>query len=341
MLSGRDYDMRRIVQRLNATVRERNKIPVRRRILEQISLEGTLGFAANTPLKNENRQRVATDTIYTETWYYDNLEYLQTGFTLNVIPRVTTYQGYGRLVSDYSQEISSRGHPVEDFSDKALEDEYYGNVQIAAAKGLKVTPAWHFNWVKYGERRAFFDFSQQALMFDTTHWNKTNFTFSLSVLKELSDFSIEAFCHYSDFGLKILNQAGLAFYYYPFGNLDLYSRTSLEYVWYDSVNNFVFSQLIGTRLAKKAWFEAEATIGQLRDYAEKNAYIIYNPPEEINYKVESTILLNLNKHLDLSLRYRLMQRENSYLTYTDYFNTSIKKTNYFSHFLIGGITWRL
>lgn len=340
LFSGRDYDRRRIASNLNEEVKERNKIP-KRKILEEIYLEGTMGFSGNETLKTGKQKRMNTDTIYTQTWYYDNLGYIHAGATFNIFPWLTLYQGYGRLVSDYSQEITYQKQLADVFSSKAHENEYYGNMKIAVAKGLKITPALHYNWVKYTERFAWVDGYDLSLNFDTTDRDKENFTISLSVLKDISDFSIEAYGYYSDFELKILKQTGVALYYYPFGNLDFYSRTGLEYVWHNSDNYLVFNQLIGLRATKKIWFEIEATVGQLKDYAEKNAYVIYNHPEEINFKIESGVLFTLNPHLDLSVRYRLMQRENSYLTYTDYVNTSIKKTKYFSHFLIGGITWRL
>jgi len=340
LFSGRDYDRRRIAPNLSEEVRERNKIP-KQKILEDFYLEGTVGFTGNQSLKTDNRKRISSDTIYTETWYYNNLYYLHAGATMNVLPWLTLYQGYGRLVSDYSQEVTYQKQQTDVFSSKAHENEYYGNMKIAVAKGLIITPALHYNWVKYAERFAWVDGNNQSLKFDTTDRDKENFTISLSVLKDISDFSIEAYGNYSDFELKIMKQAGLALFYYPFGNLDLYSRTGLEYVWHDLDNYLVFNQLFGFRATKKTWVEMETTVGQLKDYAEKNSYVIYNTPEEINFKIEANVLINMTKHVDLSFRYRLMQRENSYLTYTDFISISTNTTKYFSHFLIGGITWRL
>lgn len=340
LFAGRDYDMRRINTKLSDEVRNRNKM-LKNKFLQEFYFEGAYGLAGDQSAGGQRRRRNQNDSIYTETWKYEQLSYFHAGAKFSIFPWLSLYQGYSRLSSDYSQEISYFQQPVETFVDKAQQDEFYGNLEISPVHGLKITPAWHYSLMAYNERRAFYDSINYTLGFDTVSWNKEHYTLFLSVKKDLANFAVEAFGNYSDFELKTLKQAGLALYFYPYGNTSLYTKTSLEYVWNNEDNYFVFNQLLGFKLAEKTWLETDITVGNLKDYAEKNAYIIYNAPEEINYKIEAFLLHNLSKHLDISFRYRYMQRENQLLTYTDENQSTIITTKYPYHTFIAGLTWRL
>lgn len=340
LFAGRDYDMRRINHRLSDEVINRSKIQ-KNKFLHELYFEGAYGMAGDLSSQNKQGRHNQYDSIYTETWKYDQLNYLHAGAKFNIFPWLSLYQGYSRLTSDFSQEISYFQQPVETFVEKARQHEYYGNAEISPASGLKITPAWHLCWIDYDERIAYYDVMNLNLGFDTIDWKKENYTFSLSIIKDLKKFAFEASGVYSDFEMKKLKQAGLAVHFYPMGNSDLFSKTGFEYVWSDNDDYLVFNQLLGFKPTEKTWFHAEMTIGNLRDYAEKNAYVIYNAPEEINYKVEFFLLHNLNKHLDLSLRYRYMQRENQLLAYIDDDQSTMITTKYPYHTFITGLTWRL
>lgn len=340
LLSGREYDARRINSRISDEGRPLNKIP-KNKFLHQFYFEGAYGIAGNQSLGSKRGRQNQSDSIYSETWKYDQLGYFHAGARFDIFPKLNLYLGYNRLSSNFRQEVSYLKQPLEDFEDKVKQDELYGNFEIAPFSGLKITPAWHYCRADYSERNILYDSVNYTLDSDTVFWQKENLTLFLSIRKDISNFAVEAFGNYSDFELKILKQAGLAIYWYPMGNIDFYTKTSLEYVWNDEDNYYVFNQLAGFKLSGTTWLEAEFTYGTLRDYAEKNAYVIYNASEEINFKGEAILLHNLSKHLDVSLRYRYMQRENQLLTFSDGNTSSILTTTYPYHTLIAGLTWRL
>ncbi len=120
--------------------------------------------------------------------------------------------------------------------------------------------------------------------------------------------------------------------------------------WYQKgdplVNNsnsrLIFNQLIGFKISKKIWCETSFTYGDLQNTNESNAFVVYNLIDNIKLKGDINLILTLNKHLGLSIRYQIQQRDNPYLVYSDESNTEIYdilRYTYITNNLIGGLTW--
>ena len=95
------------------------------------------------------------------------------------------------------------------------------------------------------------------------------------------------------------------------------------------------------KLLPKLWIEASLTLGNLANYNEKNAFIVYNIADKINLKTGISFIYAVSSKIELSLRYQLLKRENTYISYQtkDIINTNT--TNYQNNTLIGGIKWKL
>ncbi len=339
LFSGRKYDVRRLMPRLNKSTME--KVGVKGSgILEDIYIEGGPGFSDDQKIKNTRGGTKEFDTIYNSTYLYGNTLYFHAGARFNIHPNISVYQGYSGIKAPFTQKIRYQNIPLEDFSYTTYQDEYYGNLEIGLPNGIKITPAWHFIWYKYDNRWVGYDTISFALTVDTATIHRSEYVMSLSIRKDLPKFALELNGTFGDFGRTNQSQLGLSALFYPFGNLNFYTQTSFINVWQSEVYSLIFYQMVGGRLANKLWLEANFTFGNLTNFAENNAFIIYNAPEKINYKFETAFIYDLNKHLEFSLRYRLEQRENEYLYYLTFDEYDQLITKYFYQSIIGGIKWR-
>jgi hypothetical protein len=266
---------------------------------------------------------------------------LHAGLRFKVHPNISTYQGYENTQAPFVQKIRYQNQELEDFTYTATQNDYYGNFVIGLPGGIRVIPACHIIWLDYDDRKMKYDSVTFRLVSDTIQVNIQDYVMSFSVKKDFPVFAIEMNGTYGDFGRLNQSQLGISGYIYPFGNLNLYTQTSLINRW--SGNNdysLIFYQMIGGRVAKKLWLEANFTIGDLSNYAEHNAFVIYNAPEKINYKFETTFIYSLNEHLEFSIRYRLMQRENKYLYFYTLESFEQTTSKYLYNTVIGAIKYQ-
>lgn len=338
---GRKYDARKISNKLGKSARERLGLD-RQPVVEEIYIEGGPSKAGNIDQEDRRhgRRPQQEDTIYNAGYYYNNIYYGHAGIKFRLSPSISVYQGYSYLEAPVTEKLTYMNEQVPDFDYTTVQHEYYGNLEVNLPGSVLATPAFHMLWIKYGLRVDQYNPETFNLDYDTVVEHENMSVASLSLRKDIGAFTAEISGTYGDFGHALQKQLTLAGYYYPMGNLDFYGKTGVTYLWNENDNRWIFHQLVGWSPADKFWLEATADIGQLQDYAEKNAFVVYNVPEEINYKIEGVLLYELSEKLELSLRYRYMQRVNRYLYYTSYEDFTFKETKYPYHTIIGGIKWK-
>lgn len=308
--------------------------------LEEIYLETGPGFAVNQDLKDKKRRGHSGDTIYNSSFYYNNYYYSHGGIRVRPLSWLSVYQGYTYLSSSFTQKSAYMGEPVPDFNGTARQQEYYGNLRLALPGGFVITPSYHFIWLNYDLLRDEYEPEIGDLTYDTFNLQRSSYVLAISVKKHIGLFALEMTGSFSHFDHSDVMQFGLFGSVYPFGNLDFYSRTGLLIKSDDFDEDWIFKQLFGVALTKNTWFETEGTIGNLRDFNERTAFVVYNTPEKINFKIEGNLIFEPRRHLELSLRYRFLQRENVYFTYLDYEESTTVSTEYPFHTFILGIKWR-
>ncbi len=341
LLGGRPQDAQKIIPELGKAARERLAAS-ETKIVEEIYIEGGPAFAGNQNLggNQKGRHRETSDTIYNGSYYYDNVYYGHAGLRLRLHPAVSLYQGYSYVEAPFTEKISYMGEAVPDFQYSTKQHEYYANLSINLPGKILATPAFHMLWLEYALRVDMYDPEIDGLVYDTVYENEQMYVASLSLKKDISIFAVEAGGTYGDFGHMVHKQLSLAGYVYPFGNLDLYAKTGITHMWNENEGRWIFHQMVGWSPVSGLWLEGSGTFGQLQDYAEQNAFIIYNAPEEIIYKIEGTVMVEVSSKIELSMRYRLLERVNRYLAYTSYEDFTFEYTNYHYHTLIGGIKWK-
>ena len=338
LFAGRKSDSRRIIPLLTETTRARMGLS-KSSFLNEIYFEGGPGISDYDDLKKNWSRSAKTDTIYSSTTYFKGYNYYHGGIRLNIFPKLSIYQGYSLLNAPAQQNIRYNKTERESFERTAVQNEYFANAELQLPKGFKIIAASHFLWLNYKYRLAYYDSQIYDLAFDTLGISVDDYILSLSVSKDFSFGAINLTGTYGEMDNEIVKQLGASFTYYPFGNLNFYGTTGIVNFMDTTDNRTIFTQEIGGKISKNLWLEGNVTIGQLQNYAEKNAFVVYNAPEDINNKFEAVLIYAAPKHLEISLRYRYLQRESGKLVYLDYDNSEIIKTNYPFHSIIGGIKW--
>ena len=336
------------------------------KILNNIYFETGYTFNNNIS-KNGNINLFGNDSIYGEQDLNGDIFYAHAGLSKSIGKRISLYFGFSNLNIDKEKQIQYREIVLNRYSTvysylgyenyysndttynyksdkyKLHQNEFYINSSIQFNKGFKITPAFHFINVIY------------TINTETTSIN--NYVISLSITKNISYFSFDLFGTYSNLNDKKQTQVGLSTAYYPFGDLNFYGVITIKGFYEEESRNyknqgrqkinsrFIFSQTIGLKVLPKVWFEGFITYGDLSNTNEKNAFIVYNIPDKINYKWGANLILAVFKNIELSLRYNFLSKESYYITnYLDEENdnTDFKTvyTPYKNQSIIGGIKWK-
>lgn len=113
--------------------------------------------------------------------------------------------------------------------------------------------------------------------------------------------------------------------WYPMGNTNLYSITKASYN-----DNFITSQIIGLKVAKNSWLEANTTIGEYINYLDNDALYLYNDIDTKQFKIGASLYTKLSKRSMFSINYTYDRKK--------LFNQNIL---FNQHSITGGIKWTL
>jgi hypothetical protein len=142
-------------------------------------------------------------------------------------------------------------------------------------------------------------------------------------------FDIQGDANVSKMAGVNVSQFNAALTFYPKGNLDLYTVSRLSLQNQETANRFIFTQLVGTRVLKSVWLEANVTLGRLNNYMEADVLYVYNSIDQTLFKTGATAFVSLSKILLLHINYAFEQKENAYEIY-----------KYNQQSITGGLTWK-
>ena len=174
-----------------------------------------------------------------------------------------------------------------------------------------------------------------------------NYIALLSLQKEFQLMTINLFGAWSNLNDDEQYQAGFSLTIYPLGNLNFYGTSTFLNHHEHGRNNFIFDQVVGFRIASPLWAEIYGTFGPQNNYYEKNALIVYNIPDQINFKGGGRLMLTLARNWLLSLDYQYLEKEGKLLTYEQTIseNGLTLKPEYFqfkyhNHLISAGVQWK-
>ncbi len=350
MLSGREDDAKVLSTKFSEELCK--KINVKQnKIIKNIYFEGGNSFSNNNS-KNGDIDIDGNEDIRGEMDRNNDILYAHLGIKSNINSYISVYQGYSNINISKTKQIRINDKNVRTDDYKLKQNEYYINSNIHLTNGLKITPAFHLINVKFASIKTVYlppppppsfqlkSFSGTIYRFPRKDTSFYNYLFSLSITKDISLFSISIFETYSNLNGKKQLQTGASIVYYPLGNLDLYTNTTLISI-YEYKNRFIFDQMLGFKIFPKIWLESFVTLGNLANCNEKNGFVVYNIGDKITSKKGISLIWSLSKNIELSLQYQNMKKRTSYKTYTS-LNGYITTNNikYINQTIIGGIKWK-
>ncbi len=117
--------------------------------------------------------------------------------------------------------------------------------------------------------------------------------------------------------------------YYPSGNLGFYASSNISFRQWESDHQINFKEVVGFKVNKKLWIEANTTIGKFSNHVENDGLYVYNAIDPNLMKSGITLYYSPAKKMIVQLGALLEKRE-SYFTNYIFNQQSIN----------GGITWK-
>lgn len=172
-----------------------------------------------------------------------------------------------------------------------------------------------------------------------------NWVAGFNLQKDFGLISLGLSGTYSEISGAQQGQIGMSVFYYPLGSTKLYGQTELtgffEFNEYQSSDQrLLFHQLIGLKLFEKTWLEAEFLSGNLNNVNIKQASVIYNLPEKVNFITGLNLHIFATDKLGISLIYNYSDK-NGFYSNQNINNGEINNYsfNYQSQSIIGGLKW--
>lgn len=210
--------------------------------------------------------------------YTGNLAYGLIGLKHQFSPRVNYFQTYQYLRRGVYTDGRGNGNQSSQ-QDHILQNEYYGKLDILAAHGFWVIPAFHYqNWTfnSYGDK---------------------NWLISLGFVKDLGLTRLYADVNRSNVNSLDQWQVNGGIALYPLGNLNFYIDGRFIYFNESSDSNLGGRYMLGGRISKTTWLDGWYAHGSMRHFSENNGAILFNSPNTINSRMGITLAQSLGRHM--------------------------------------------
>jgi hypothetical protein len=256
------------------------------------------------------------ENIYGEADITGNGYYLNAGLSWGFKKSFSIYAGYSLVRFDKTKLVK-----IEDTL--AVNDQYpltqhqiYLGGSIPLGKGFSVLPAMNVILDSYETVMPQFDSVSFNYSFPLEKTRLNSYIGYLSVTKDFHIVQTSIFGAYSTLNKKEQIQAGFCIVAFPFGNLNFYLSSKLMNHRNDGEDQIIFEQMIGARLFKPLWTEISATFGQMQNYHENNAFVVYNIADKINFKGSAKLIYTLSSRWMITAQYSYLMREGEYIYYT-------------------------
>lgn len=194
-------------------------------------------------------------------------------------------------------------------------------------------------------RYTFVDFLEYDYIFMASDSSFVNWVTGFNLQKDFNFLTVDLGATYSKLNNTNPFQASLSTTYYPLGNFSFYGKSGLTFFnqTADSTETnqrLIFQQMLGVKLSDKIWIEGEFASGNLQNVNIKQASVVFNLPEKINFLAGLKLHIFVNKHIVVSLMYDFMDRMGYYFNNSGDPNMlNAYTTHYQTQNFIGGIKW--
>jgi len=311
--------------------------------LELIDLFGGYTFSNNTD-KNNDIELLNTQSDIGKQIIIGDQKYLHAGLMFNIKPALSLYVGGSfidiakRTRFEYTEQLYQN---EKSFDSYIKQYEFYLNGKIQLDKGWALNLFTNLLYIS----TPIIEYQEQNFKFIEKDSSFVNWVAGINLQKDFDFVTISAFGTVSGLSSGQQGQLGLSCFYYPLGSTKLYGQTEFTGFFesgglYGNDQRLLFHQMIGIKLFNKTWLEAEYLSGNLNNVNIKQALVVYNLPEKINFIAGINLYIFATKNLEISLIYNYSDKEGIYKSRKLYSDEEIAYSfSYQTQSIIGGIKW--
>jgi hypothetical protein len=197
-----------------------------------------------------------------------------------------------------------------------VQHQVYLNGNIPLGKGFYMIPAFNLILDRYETIMPQFINDSLDYLLPLKKIELDSYIGYLSFTKDFNIVRTSIFGAYSNLNNTEQFQAGFGIFASPFGNLNFYLSSKLLNHNNDGQNNIIYEQMIGVRLFKPLWAEANVTFGTMKNYYENNAFVVYNMADKMKFKGGAKLIYMINQRILVFAEYFYLLIEGEYLTYS-------------------------
>lgn len=306
---------------------------------------------------------LGTDGVYAESDRMKSLQYYQVGINFPVTKKIKLYTGFSYVNNnrtrhiysndnyyyyDYNNLIFNKINRTKDTAQEYSLNQYQAYLGTSISLPKKFTLQVGFQNMYYSQNKltASSD-SLKSTLLDTLIYNykyqltkstQNNFVTSISLSKMISNWNLQTSVGLANIDKTNIFQVGAQTTYSPLGNYNL-NITGGYYCSFDStVRNILFAKISG-RITDSWWYEAYHYQGNLKNYHESNAYVVYNISDIIKSKSGVNIAYYFHPNWTLNMRYDFLVRTASYTRYI-VGKQNVLSENYFNNSFIVNLVWK-
>lgn len=190
-----------------------------------------------------------------------------------------------------------------------------------------------YNWISGN--------SGSQYVLDASTWR--DLAFNASVIKKFPYVTVGLSADANRFKNHWYKQAVAEFTLYPAGNMNLWLRLGGTWVSdsLDTAGRIIAHANIGRKLFRTLWIEGDYYYGEIRNYSEGNAYVVFNNFDMIRKRMGiNLIAYGVLPHLDLSVRYQYTLRSATWQIFKNSEYLRDLEQDYPVNSFIAGLTWR-
>ncbi|MCF8379904.1 MAG: hypothetical protein K9H49_10030 [Bacteroidales bacterium] len=217
--------------------------------------------------------------------------------------------------------------------------QYYGGLSLTPADGLTVTASSHF--IRYSFPANYFGRGASATYIPGFAGNFSSSR--ISAYKYLGLFNLGGGLSYSSLNFKKQFQKDGRLVFYPLGNLNLYTVSSLLMVSEDDkgeVQNYTgFKQELGFKTFGNVWFEAKYQGGEIKNFTDHDGFSIFNSNDTQTSRYDFS-LIHAGQKTNIRLIASYLEYYNNYFDLTEMRTTDLNKIESKALTIIAEISWK-
>ena len=239
---------------------------------------------------------------------------------------------------------------------KVFQHQYYISPALTTKHGFTIAPSFHYLRISF---RAPYLISGAGGpgpgggggSIGYSDLNSNQYVGGLTLSQFVGRFMIRLGGIYSSINnaKQVTGTAGLT--WYPMGNLDLYLGTALNVhtgitdhtnsVDHETNIELIPDVLIGFGIASRVWLEFSGSYGNMRNYTERNGYIVYNGLDWMKYKAIGTVVMPVTPEgSNVYLGARFAENKSLFMPLDPSAGQEINSIISNSISIFGGLSWK-